>query len=233
MRILLFLTMLIIALPLCAQQKSWLTKNIYSNNMRKMSNKGGLLCPVNEKSAYPLHGLGIKLGDPTALTYKFYANKNIAFTIDGGMAASNLYTRYYRSKFEEYAEPLIVDPDTQGLNYLGQNIGRDLFGEIKVLYSLDAGKIADGLLVYTGLGWQVRSTNLSYNFQILDFIAGDEITSLDVKRSTSGPSITLGIEYAYFEMPISAFMEMQVFFDSVLDPGWIRPQGGIGIRYIF
>jgi hypothetical protein len=233
MRLLLFLIMLVLTQPLYAQQKSWLTKHKYSGSMRNMSGKGGALCPGQEPNAYPLHGIGIKFGDPTALTYKFYATRNIAVAFDGGMAASTLYTRYYRSKFDEYTNLITIDPNAQEFNYLGQNISRDLFGEVKVLYSMDAGKIAKGLRIYTGLGWQWRSTDISYGYLIIDNVSGNEINSIEVKRATNGPSLTIGIEYAYFEMPISAFMEMQIFYDTVIDPGWIRPQGGIGIRYIF
>jgi len=233
MRLIIVMLLLVIVQPLYSQQKSWLTKYKYSSSMRKMNGKGGALCPVLEPSVYPLHGIGAKLGDPTTLTYKFYATKNIAVAFDGGFTASTLYTRYYRSKFDDYASLIPFDPDTQELNYLGQNISRDLFSEVKVLYSMDAREIAKGLRVYTGLGWQWRNTNLNYGYLIIDNNLGNEINSIQVKRTTNGPSVTLGIEYAYFEMPIAAFMEMQVFYDTIIDPGWVRPQGGVGLRFIF
>ena len=43
----------------------------------------------------------------------------------------------------------------------------------------------------------------------------------------------MGIEYAYFNIPISAFMELEYFTDIQADPGWSRFEGGVGLRYVF
>jgi hypothetical protein len=48
-----------------------------------------------------------------------------------------------------------------------------------------------------------------------------------------GPQIVGGIEYAYFQLPLSAFMEVEFFTDVQADPGWQRFEGGVGLRYIF
>jgi hypothetical protein len=48
-----------------------------------------------------------------------------------------------------------------------------------------------------------------------------------------GPQVIIGIEYAYFQIPISAFMELEYFMDVQADPGWQRFEGGVGLRYIF
>jgi hypothetical protein len=34
-------------------------------------------------------------------------------------------------------------------------------------------------------------------------------------------------------MPISAFMEMELYTDIKIDPGWEKVQGGVGLRYVF
>ena len=43
----------------------------------------------------------------------------------------------------------------------------------------------------------------------------------------------MGIEYAYFSLPVSAFMELEYFTDMQTDPGYARIEGGVGLRYIF
>ena len=48
-----------------------------------------------------------------------------------------------------------------------------------------------------------------------------------------GPHLVAGIEYAYFQLPISAFLEVEYFTDILADPGWKRFEGGVGLRYIF
>ncbi|HMP98334.1 MAG TPA: hypothetical protein PKC24_01045 [Cyclobacteriaceae bacterium] len=226
------LLLFVLSTPALAQQKSWLTKYRYSTYISAYSNRKGLKCPINFSSEYPLHGIGVKLGDPAALTYKFYPNENIAFVLDFGRSASTLYTRYYRGKFDEYTDLITVD-DNEELSYLSHESRADLFTEFKVLYSIDASAIANGLRIYSGIGWQWRFTGLTYNYVITDATLVNQFRSLDVNRNTSGPVLSLGFEYAYFDMPISAFMEIQLYYDTVIDPGWIRPQGGIGIRYIF
>ena len=61
----------------------------------------------------------------------------------------------------------------------------------------------------------------------------DPFASLTRTRSTMGPEVVLGVEYAYFNIPVSAFMEVEYFVDVQADPGWHRFQGGVGLRYVF
>ena len=91
----------------CVAQRSN-GKNAYSKSrlgLRTPKVKGykaKIVCPIFEKSQYPYHGLGFKLGDPFALTYKYYPNEHFSFGVDFGKASSGLYNRYYREKFQEY-----------------------------------------------------------------------------------------------------------------------------------
>ena len=56
---------------------------------------------------------------------------------------------------------------------------------------------------------------------------------LNETRFTYGPVAVVGFEYSYFSLPISAFIEIEVFTDAFLDPGYTRFQGGTGLRYVF
>ncbi|MFN7602231.1 MAG: hypothetical protein ACK5R0_12635, partial [Bacteroidota bacterium] len=58
--------------------------------------KALIMCPIFEESKYPYQGIGFKVGDPFAFTYKFYPTKHWAFAVDAGKAASGLYNKYYR-----------------------------------------------------------------------------------------------------------------------------------------
>lgn len=200
--------------------------------------KAKLLCPVFENNSYPFHGLGFKLGDPFGLTYKYYAKKNFAVAVDLGKPSSGLYNRYFREKFSGYAN----EPDTLGdnasLTYSTHEVTADLTGEVKFLYSIDADRISEGLQMYIGAGWQWKSTRLRYHYfyNLTSPSGGDLVNapgSFDRTRVTMGPQLILGIEYAYFELPVSAFMEIEFFTDIQTDPGWQRFEGGVGLRYIF
>lgn len=201
---------------------------------RVSGNKARIMCPIFETSKYPYQGIGFKLGDPFALTYKFYPNKNFAFAADVGKAASGLYNHYYRTAFASYL------PDTlskdQTITYLAHKAVTDWFIETKFLYQWDAEKISKGLQLYAGLGWQWRSTTLTYDYNFNDRALNQDdgkFGKFTVDRFTYGPVFLVGFEYSYFSLPISAFIEVELYTDALIDPGYQRFQGGVGLRYVF
>lgn len=197
--------------------------------------KARIMCPIFENSQYPYQGIGLKLGDPFALTYKYYPNKHWSFAADAGKAASGLYNKYYRSVYSSYL-PDTLD-QTQRINYLAHRATRDWFFEAKFLYQWDAEKISKGLQLYAGVGWQWRSTTLRYDYNISDDlnISGNDgkFGKFTENRFTYGPVLLTGFEYSYFSLPLSAFIEIEWFTDTLLDPGYQRFQGGVGLRYVF
>jgi hypothetical protein len=197
-------------------------------------NKARIMCPIFEASQYPYQGIGIKLGDPFALTYKFYANKHFSFAADFGKAASGLYSRYYRDAFVTYL-PDTLNKD-QSIKYLTHKVTSDWFLETKFLYQWDAEKISKGLQLYAGLGWQWRNTTITYDYNFDDFsknFSEGKFGKFTETRFTYGPVILVGFEYSYFSLPLSAFIEVELFTDALIDPGYQRFQGGVGIRYVF
>ena len=200
--------------------------------------KAKLLCPVFDNSEYPLHGLGFKLGDPFGFTYKYYANKKFAVALDFGKPSSGLYNRYFREKFPIYEGEADTLSDNASLSYSSHKVRSDFVAEVKFLFSVDAGKVSEGLQLYVGAGWQWKNTGLRYHYfyNLTTPNGGDLLNEpgyFDRRRVTMGPQLVLGIEYAYFELPISAFMEVEFFTDIQADPGWQRFEGGVGLRYIF
>ncbi|MCI0750975.1 MAG: hypothetical protein L0Y35_03995 [Flammeovirgaceae bacterium] len=209
------------------------TKSItrHNYNVIKVSrSKAQIVCPVFQDSGFPYQGIGLKLGDPFALTYKFYFNKKFSVALDGGKAASGLYNSYYRSIFREGFK-------NDSLEYLTHKANSDWVVEGKALYSFSADKISPGLKVYVGAGWQWKQSAIKYEYLNTNDGDGDPDTgNLErsvYNRSTMGPLGVLGIEYSYFKMPISAFMELEFYTDVVKDPGYRRLQGGVGLRYVF
>jgi hypothetical protein len=194
--------------------------------------KAKVVCPTNENSQYPYQGIGIKLGDPFALTYKFYASKKFSVAIDAGKAASGLYSKYHRDNFEGLTQPDTLTTD-QGIEYLGHIVNKEWVLEGKLLYQHDASKVLKGLQWYIGGGWQWRNTDIQYEY-LLDITFDEtEINTINNTYLTMGPTAVIGIEYSYFTMPISAFMEIEWYTDLINDPGWQRFQGGVGLRIIF
>jgi hypothetical protein len=204
---------------------------------RIKGNQAKIICPAFDNNKYPFHGLGFKLGDPFALTYKFYPNKRLSFAVDLGKAASGLYNRYFREKFNYYLRADTISSNESSLVYLTHRVKSDLIAEVKVLYHVNAKKISDGLQGYAGIGWEWKRSKLKYDYQYNqadnDPQLEDPFGSFERNRPTMGPQVVLGIEYAYFRIPISAFMEVEFFSDIQADPGWQRFEGGAGLRYVF
>lgn len=193
--------------------------------------KSRVICPIFEHSQYPYQAIGIKLGDPVAVTYKYYPNKNWSFGADVGKAASGLYSKYYRNAFSGYLPDTLTGEES--IKYLSHRALSDWYLEAKFLYQWDASAISKGLQLYAGLGLQWRGTKLEYDYIYEDGLFENELGKFKRSRFTYGPSAIVGFEYSYFSLPMSAFIEIEWFTDALLDPGYNRFQGGVGLRYVF
>jgi hypothetical protein len=216
---------------LCSAQVRKSVKSATFRQPNVTRSKARIMCPIFETSQYPYQGIGFKLGDPFALTYKFYPNKNWAFQVDAGKAASGLYNKYYREAFNTYLPDSLEGAES--IQYLTHKATADWLLETKFLYQWDADKLSKGLQLYAGLGWQWRNTKLTYDYLYDDGAFDSRFGKFSETRITYGPVAILGFEYSYFSLPISAFIEIQWFTDVLLDPGYQRFQGGVGMRYVF
>ncbi len=201
-------------------------------------NKAKIICPTFESSQFPYHSLGFKLGDPFALTYKYYASKHLSFVLDFGKPSTGLYNRYFRQKFEQSINETLDTISGNGVvTYSFHRATMDLVADAKLIYAIDASQISPGLQLYFGVGWEFKRTELKYEyFYNADPVAGEfnnEFQSVNQLRSTMGPELVFGLEYFTSKMPFAAFMEMEYFTDLQADHGWSRLQGGVGIRYVF
>lgn len=226
---------ILMAPDLVAQTKSQVSTGYRVPKMTR--NKARVVCPIFHDSQYPYQGIGFKLGDPFAVTYKFYANPKLAFALDGGKAASGLYNKYYREIFPEYIDQNFSLVGDETIDYLTHRATQDWLLEAKFMRQWDAEAISKGLQVYVGAGWQWRSTTLKYDYLYTQDpnnpFSETRSGTLIEKRFTYGPVGVLGFEYSYFSIPASAFIEIAWFTDVLVDPGYSRFQGGIGLRYVF
>jgi hypothetical protein len=233
---LLFLLTFLLGCTAQAQQMRHTTLKKSSKNRSYRSptvsrGKARIICPIFENSEYPYQGLGLKMGDPVALTYKFYPSEKWGFALDAGKAASGLYSKYYRKVFNEYLPNTLQGEES--IKYLTHNATADWLVEVKFVRQWNMEKISPGLQFYAGLGWQWRNTKLDYAYIYEDGAFENKLGHFGVKRFTYGPVAVVGFEYSYFSLPLSAFIEVEGFMDALLDPGYKRFQGGVGLRYIF
>ena len=187
-----------------------------------------LLCPGAPSSEYPYHGIGIKVGDPTALTYKLYIAENFAMAVDVGKTASGLYSRYYRDNFDQALD----QQEAVSTNYLGHDVRHDWSLQGKILFQRDASSLLDGLQWYAGGGWQWRKTKIQYDYLHEVNTNNSQVAYVQDSYLTFGPALSIGLEYVYADTPLAAFMEMEWYMDVVKTPGHGELMGGVGVRYL-
>lgn len=192
----------------------------------KMNKKMAVICPIFHPSEYPYQGIGFRAGDPFTLTYKLFATKWLAFSIDGGIAAYGLYKDRYRELYNN-------SPAADTLVYLNHQVIKDVVFSGKISFYHEGPEFMKGLDIYAGIGWQMRFAEIlyGYNQDLGNGIA--EFGSTTQQYDYMGPEFHLGLEYAYFDLPISAFLETGLFYDITFEPSFTKFQFGIGIRYVF
>ena len=237
-RVLVVTLICVVAFECAYAQRSRVTRSQLRYSAPKVrGSKASIVCPTFQKGRYPYHAVGLKIGDPLALTYKFYPNKRFSFAADVGKAASGLYKHYFQGKFPGYVANDTLSSGAPALVYQSHRARADVVGELKALYHLNGKNISEGLHLYGGAGWQWKYTELVYDYEesgdIFSPVGGLPFGSFIRHRMAMGPQVVVGIEYMYFRIPVSAFMETEYFMDVKADPGWRRFEGGVGLRYIF
>ena len=200
-------------------------RNGFTTPKFKKNKKTAIICPVFEIDEYPYQSIGFKAGDPFAVTYKVYVNKNFSFAADFGLPALGLYGRRYIRNFD-------IDPDYDTLTYYSHDINSNYVVSLK-LEAYNEGPFIKGLYWYYGVGWQIRYSDLNYGYNYEVGLNIRRFGVLNESGRTMGPEAVLGIEYSYFDLPISAFVEVNGYYDINQLEGWSKFQGGVGLRYVF
>lgn len=183
-----------------------------------------IICPIFIPNEYPYQGIGIKVGDPLAVTYKLYATSFLAMEIAVGHGASFLYQKFYETNFSNF-------PSLDTLNYLSHSVESDFGGQFRLMIHNEIRSI-EGLDVYLGGGYQFRNAQILYRYNDL---ANGSTTEVESSRTQfiNGPEVFLGLELANFAIPISVFVETNMFFILDLEGLGPRFQAVAGVRYIF
>ncbi len=198
-------------------------------------NSSILQCPVFNEAPYHKKSIGIKFGDPLAFSYKYYENEHWSFVAEVGKSTSGLYNKYYRDAFKKYIPDSLTS--NQSIQYLTHETLFDWFVEVKFLHQWELSRLVEGLNLCIGLGSQWRTTNIRYKylFENIDVNGNTQskVGDLDEWRFTYGLVLISGLEYAVPSLPLSAFLEVEYFTDGLVDTGYQRFQGGVGLRYNF
>lgn len=191
---------------------------------------------VHSSSAFPRspfnYGVGVRLGIPSGVTLKKYLDRERAWEFSLGhapYAVSYLYSDHIveYDNFDQYFQyeflkkPVFISALGFQLHYL---IQKDLIpNELP------------GLKWYYGGGAQLRTLTLKYEYRYR--YASDDAWSEKVFNQKTyfalGLDGTIGLEYAFEDMPFSIFTDATFFMEVYRRSFFSRGQGGIGIRYNF
>jgi hypothetical protein len=200
--------------------------NPYKDLKVKKTKRMAQICPGMSISAYPIQSLGVKIGDPFAITYKVYLHEHFAIVIDGGTAARGLYQNYHRDRFTQF-------PEYDTLTYSNHRIDRDLVLQTRAVYQNHISKAIPGLDWYVGAGVQWRFIDVSYEYTFEPIPNAPEIGFDSQSLNTFGPEFTGGVEYSYENWPVTAFFEINYFLAINAQPDLQRIMGGAGLRFRF
>ena len=197
-------------------------KPLIFNSNKKMSK----ICPGYHLSEYPYQGIGIRVGDSFGLTYKLYITDFLTFSMDGGIASYGLYKKRYAQIFDTL-------PESDTLDYFSHEVKSDVQFSAKVSYYSEGPPFMKGLDWYVSLGWQFRFVDIQYGYNYEVSPIENRFGSFTKEMNYMGPEAFIGIEYAYFEIPMSAFLEVGAFYDVVYEPTFVQFLFGVGLRYVF
>jgi hypothetical protein len=183
------------------------------------------ICILGSFAAWSQHNsLGIRLGDPTGITFKRYlpANKAVEFLI--GTAPRGFSETYYKKTFrKKYDDLHYIDHRASDIFCFG---GRYLFHHQIPTEGLE-GKVD----WYWGAGASFRTAKVEYIYEDL-LISANETFYKSRTDIDFGPEVMGGVELTLQNIPLSIFGEMSMMFE-IVDRITIRVPGGIGVRYNF
>ena len=183
-------------------------------------------------SGFSQQGIGVRLGDPSGITYKKYSGDK-ALELSIGRSHSFNGRGFYNNHFTKW-----YDNEKFGFtdyHLLSSELSTPLGMHVHYLIHTDwFASEFDGLQWYYGFGGTLRVQSFRYIYEYKvaknkSWQLGEEkITDLDI-----GADAVLGTEYEFEDVPIRVFIDITLFMEIVNEPFRFWPLGGIGGRYMF
>lgn len=170
--------------------------------------------------------MGLRVGDPIAITYKHYLQSDRAFEFMLGTASPNWRKNYYKTSFDKYSK-------YDDYDYRSHKLSNPFYLEARYLfhthYPVD--EMEGKLEWYWGLGTILKIAKVEYNYVTNDDIGlpgSDKRSNLDF-----GPEGIIGVEYTFEDIPLNVFGEVSLLIELADRPFALQIYGGVGARIIF
>lgn len=176
-------------------------------------------------------GIGLRLGDPSGITFKKYSTKN-AWEINFGRSYLFNGNRWYNNHFDYWYEKQKYG--YKEYQYLGYAAGVPLSLQLHYLFRNPV-KSTAGLEWYWGIGAQFRFQRYFYSYRYKLYNDPNWYYSYDraVTDIDLGFDGIIGLEYNFKDVPLALFIDANIFMEFVDRPFFFWFQSGLGIRYNF
>lgn len=171
-------------------------------------------------------GVGLRLGDPSGITYKKFYNRQRAVEFGIGSIPAQWHNSYYVNSFDEYGR-------YDAYRYQNHNVESTIFFQARYLfhYNIPVENLTGVLNWYWGGGGVMKFAKVRYRYQNYSDpgpVFPDTHTDVDF-----GPEGIAGLEYTFPDIPLSVFGETSLLFEIVNRPAAVRAYGALGLRYNF
>ncbi len=179
--------------------------------------------------------LGLRLGDPSGLTFKRY-QPGKALEINIGRTRYGYRNNWYDKHFNDWYGK--QNFPYEEFSYVGYRARAPIAVQVHYLLQKPLGKISQSspgrLDWYYGFGGQARFNTYYYNYRYKlkgnnswIYVTDERVPDIDL-----GVDALIGLEY-FFKAPISLFLDATLFMEVVDDPFLFRTQAGLGVRFRF
>lgn len=168
-------------------------------------------------------GIGIRLGEPTGVTYKNYFARGRAFELGIGTAATGWNSNYYESSFRKR---------NGAYNYTSHQVDNIVYlqGRYLLNYEVPVRDVEGRFDWYWGVGAVLKAAQVHYYYtdDTPPYTFSESRTDIDF-----GPEGILGAEYKFEDLPITLFAEVSLMMEFADRFGAFRGFIGTGARYQF
>ncbi|HSI91792.1 MAG TPA: hypothetical protein VK927_11795 [Adhaeribacter sp.] len=171
-------------------------------------------------------GLGIKAGDPTGLSAKFYQS---SFDIELVVGRPYYFSSRYRSNSYYNTRFYKIDKFSNKYYKFGYYESANPLAIQVHFLKTKATKTAKELKWYYGGGPQLRAHRVEYFYyddRYKNVYYSEVVTNIDL-----GLDGVVGLEYTFSDIPISIFADVNLFVEILDEPLHLGLQGGLGVRY--
>lgn len=195
-----------------------------------------LAVPTESNAQKKDWGVGVRLGDPSGITVKKYMKGSaLEFSVGRthwwygrGWYNNHFNTWYYKQNYP-YSD----------VSYIGYSHAAPVSMQLHYMLQRGISRIADenvsGLDWYLGGGVQFAYQRYAYSYRYK--VEGNPnwiyVTDERVSDYDLGVDGVVGIEYTFPKVPVSVFLDVNLFMEVIDDPFVFWGQGGTGVRYNF